>query len=176
MDLSKIATSKECRDALNTAIDGHAGQCRVNGEPYVYHPIRVAISVSHLGIPYIIAALGHDLIEDTAMTADDLRRKSFPEEAVQAILALTKLDGESYKNFILRASKNHIAKAVKDADIVDNLGVNGDLWFDPVGDVDELRHAKRIYKYFRALAFLRGKISESRYLKNKVAIVLEKEY
>lgn len=166
------STYWQYQEALAIAIDAHKDQKRHNGEPYVHHPIRVATALFGKDIIYPIVAVLHDVVEDSKGTPheiklDDLRIKGISEKAIEAIDAVTRRKSETYVEFVIRASQNPIAKAVKEADIVDNLGINGDMWFDAA---NEVKHARRIYKYMRALAFLRGKISEEDYLVRKVII------
>ena len=79
--------------AIQIAVSAHAGQIDKSGQPYVLHPLRVMFSVSSL--QERIAAMLHDVIEDTSTTMDDLMEEGFHEEVIEAVRALTKLDGES---------------------------------------------------------------------------------
>jgi hypothetical protein len=67
-----------------------------------------------------LAACGHDLLEDTHLTAAHLLAHGFPEDVVTAIVALTKLRGESRIEAAKRARLNLIARDVKIADNADN--------------------------------------------------------
>ena len=81
----KEAARKRCSDpmeldmiqkAFEFANEAHKGVRRRSGEPYILHPIAVAkIVVSNIGLGYksIVAALLHDVVEDTDYTVDDLR-------------------------------------------------------------------------------------------------------
>ncbi|MBO7322329.1 MAG: HD domain-containing protein, partial [Bacteroidales bacterium] len=63
--------------AFEFANEAHKGVRRRSGEPYIIHPISVAkIVVSEIGLGYksIIAALLHDVVEDTAYTVEDITR------------------------------------------------------------------------------------------------------
>lgn len=68
----------------------------------------------------MIAAVLHDVIEDTKVNADDLKRAGFTESVIDAVIALTRQDGETYMDFIKRAKQNPIARTVKIRDIEDN--------------------------------------------------------
>jgi guanosine-3',5'-bis(diphosphate) 3'-pyrophosphohydrolase len=71
-----------------------------------------------------MAAVLHDLVEDTPITIDDLRSEGFPDEVLNAVLALTKTNGESRLSAAARASENPIARAVKLADVTDNMDLS----------------------------------------------------
>jgi len=71
-----------------------------------------------------IAAVLHDLIEDTPWTLDQLRAQGFTEAVITALDALTRRDGESYDDFIRRAAMDPIARAVKRADLTDNMDLS----------------------------------------------------
>ncbi len=108
--------------ALQIAKRAHEGQLDKGGKEYVLHPIRVASKLS-LEKEKIVAVL-HDVIEDTTVTAEDLYQEGFSPEIVDAIVALSRKEGESYKEFILRVKKNDLAKKVKAADIEDNMDLS----------------------------------------------------
>jgi guanosine-3',5'-bis(diphosphate) 3'-pyrophosphohydrolase len=62
----------------------------------------------------------HDTLEDTDVTVMDLRALRIPEEVIDAVVAMTKQDGETYYDFIRRVDRNDIARLVKRFDILDN--------------------------------------------------------
>jgi guanosine-3',5'-bis(diphosphate) 3'-pyrophosphohydrolase len=101
-------------DAIILAADRHRGQRDKGDEPYILHPLRVALRLrtDHERL----AAVLHDVVEDTGVTADDLRERGLDEAVVAAIEALTKRDGENYATFIERVAANPIARTVKLAD------------------------------------------------------------
>jgi (p)ppGpp synthase/HD superfamily hydrolase len=108
--------------ALEIAAKAHAGQVDKGGAPYILHPIRVMLSLS--SIPAQITAILHDVVEDTDITIDDLRREGFAESILEAIEALTKREGEDRISAAHRAAQNQIACAVKLADIADNMDLS----------------------------------------------------
>lgn len=111
------------------ATAAHAGQTRQFGEeagaPYIDHPRRVAESVARMGADSfsVQAAWLHDVIEDTDLTAGDLTRLGFNRSVVLTVVALSRLEGESYADFIERLvlGSDVRAKLVKMADLTDNL-------------------------------------------------------
>ena len=123
--------------ALEIATKAHEGKKREfgddKGKPYIIHPTRVAESVWELfshnhtyrDSLYCVGIL-HDVIEDTDVMEGDLRDAGIPDDVVDAVLLLTKGEGESYYNFIKRIYNNqwvsgYMARIVKAADIADNL-------------------------------------------------------
>lgn len=74
--------------AIEIAARAHSGQLDKAGEPYVFHPLRVMLSVTtdHERM----AAVLHDVVEDTNATLENLRSEGFPEEVLEAVAALTK--------------------------------------------------------------------------------------
>jgi len=107
--------------ALLIAIRAHEGQKDKSEREYVMHPIRVAERCKDPRAK--IVALLHDTIEDTNITADYLRSEGFPEEIINAVLSVTKQEGESYEDFVCRAAENPIGKEVKIADLEDNMDI-----------------------------------------------------
>lgn len=129
--------------ALQVATMAHEGQMRRDGvTPYITHPTRLAARMGDSGASEIVlsVALLHDVIEDTDMTFAELSRLDIPPEAIEAIRCLTHQSGEIYQDYLDRVKPNPIARAVKIADILDNLG--------------DRPSEKQIRKYGRALVFL----------------------
>mgnify|MGYP001431100841 CR=1 FL=1 len=85
------------RKAFNLAVKGHENTRRKSGEPYSVHPISVAIYLSDLSmdIDTVIAALLHDLIEDTEITYEDIKT-SFGTDVANIVDGVTKLDRIRY--------------------------------------------------------------------------------
>ncbi len=81
------------RDAYAVAAKAHAGQLRRTGDPYIVHPLAVAQILATYGLDTatIVAALLHDVIEDTEFTLDDLER-DFGSEVALLVDGVTKLD------------------------------------------------------------------------------------
>jgi (p)ppGpp synthase/HD superfamily hydrolase len=105
--------------AIEIAARAHAGQVDLAGAPYILHPLRVMLAVrtSHQRM----AAVLHDLVEDTDWTLDRLRSEGFPPDVVAAVDALTRRTDESYDDLIQRAAADSIARVVKLADLADNM-------------------------------------------------------
>ena len=83
--------------AYQLANDAHNGQCRVSGEPYISHPIAVAIILVDLGLDSecIQAALLHDVVEDTDITSEAVE-KQFGTDVALLVNGVTKLGKISF--------------------------------------------------------------------------------
>lgn len=108
--------------ALEMAAAAHAGQQDKAGHPYILHPIRVMLSVTTL--EERIAAILHDIVEDTSISFQDLFDAGFSSDIVIAVQALTKNEGESRQEAAQRAVQNTIARQVKLADVADNMDLS----------------------------------------------------
>lgn len=98
----------------------HRGQYRFDGvTPYIVHPRAVAASVKGL-LEKQVANL-HDSLEDTECTTIDLFYYGFSVEVVEAVVVLTKKDGQTYEDYLALVKANPLAKAVKIADMLANL-------------------------------------------------------
>jgi guanosine-3',5'-bis(diphosphate) 3'-pyrophosphohydrolase len=90
--------------AVETARDSHAGQFRKSGEPYFFHPLRVAhLAARHwMDFASVIAALLHDVVEDTPVTLSEIET-SFGREVALLVHGLTKAADENLSRESLKA-------------------------------------------------------------------------
>ena len=123
----------------------HAGQVDKGGAPYILHPLRVMLRVAP-GAQQIVAVL-HDVVEDSEVTFEDLEREGFSTEVISGLRAVTKVEGESYEDFVARAALDPVGKAVKLADLMEN----SDLSRIPEPSQKDL---ERVAKYGRAIEYL----------------------
>ena len=94
-------------EAYDFCFLAHNGQKRKSGEPYAIHPVSVALEVSRLNIDEvsIIAALLHDVIEDTEYTSQDIEQR-FSREVANIVEGVTKLDKIQFKEQHVRQVEN----------------------------------------------------------------------
>ena len=97
-----------------------AGRVKKGGEPMFEHVARVAASVAG-EVEQIIAWL-HDVPENAPeWTLERLRQEGFAPAVLAAVDALTRRDGESHADLVMRAGANPLARKVKLADLRDNM-------------------------------------------------------
>ena len=107
--------------AIAIAAEAHAGQKDRGGAPYILHPIRLMIQMDSEDA--MMAAVLHDVVENSVWTLDDLRKEGFSNEVLNAVDCLTHRDeeGEGYWDYIQRVGSDSIAVKIKLSDLVDNL-------------------------------------------------------
>ena len=108
--------------AIEIAARAHTGQVDKAGQPYILHPIQVMLRVQ--GEDARIAAVLHDVVEDSEVTIDDLRVEGFSSAVLEAVAALTKQKGETRIEAAFRAAENEIARIVKLADNAENMDLS----------------------------------------------------
>ena len=148
------ATNEMVSKAIGMATLYHTKQNRWNGDPYILHPLRVMLKMkTNSGR---IAAVLHDIVEDTSYNEADLRN-DFPKEIADSVMLLTHTKGIEYFDYIGSILGNDLARTVKIADIEDNL----DLWDLEKGQFGlyvDGKHMDRINRYLSALHMLRDGI------------------
>lgn len=122
MSAMQRANLSTIEKAIEIAARAHAGQVDKAGAPYVFHPLRLMLAVKTPSER--MAAVLHDVVEDTTVTLADLRDEGFPPEVLAAVEALTKRTGESRLESAARAAKDPIALIVKLADVTDNMDLS----------------------------------------------------
>lgn len=119
--------------AFTLADKAHEGQFRASGEPYIMHPLAVAEILAHLQIDHItlIAALLHDVVEDTEYTKEDIETL-FGAEVAFLVDGVTKLNQfqyetkedrqmENYRKMILAMAKDVRVVVIKLGDRLHNM-------------------------------------------------------
>lgn len=108
----------------------HMGQVGKDGQPYIFHPLRVMEKARVRGgdIIVVAAAVLHDVLEDCSIEPEDLIANLLsyeftPEQAteiVRVVIGLSKVEGESYPDFIRRCMEDPTVEFVKSCDLEDN--------------------------------------------------------
>ena len=124
-------------EAYELAKELHQGQFRKSGEPYIIHPVHVAITLAELGMDdeSIAAGLLHDVVEDTDCSSLDLARK-FNEDVAFLVEGVTKLDKlqchsreerqiESYRKMFIAMAQDVRVIIIKLADRLHNMRTLG---------------------------------------------------
>jgi (p)ppGpp synthase/HD superfamily hydrolase len=145
--------------ALQIAVKAHEGQKERDGLPYIMHPLRVMNGVE--GEEAMIVGVLHDVIEDTSVTAEDLRKAGFTEIIVTAVLCVTHRKDESYADYVVRCKGNEVARRVKLADLKDNSRLDRSILRPQKVEAD----VAPLSKYFLSYKFLTNQITEEQYRK-----------
>jgi (p)ppGpp synthase/HD superfamily hydrolase len=132
--------------SLTIALRAYAGKTDKAGREYILHPLRVMAKMKT--DQEMSAALLHDVLEDSEITAEQLLAEGIPVEVVEAVQFLSKDEDEEYMDFVARTKKNRLAAKVKLADIEDNSDV---LRLTSLDEND----LARIKKYHSAWRFLK---------------------
>ena len=117
-----MQSSDRVQRALAFASEKHRGQKRIGGDDYITHPIAVCeiVKAEGWGEDCQIAALFHDLLEDTDATEEEILQLG-NEEILKAVKLLTKEKGYDMAEYIGAIKSNGMAFAVKAADRLHNL-------------------------------------------------------
>ncbi|MDI6900180.1 MAG: bifunctional (p)ppGpp synthetase/guanosine-3',5'-bis(diphosphate) 3'-pyrophosphohydrolase [Anaerosomatales bacterium] len=102
-----LADISGLEDAYRFALEKHAGQTRLSGEPYVNHPVEVAMILAGLNLDTatLQAALLHDVVEDSGVTLKELRER-FGVEVAQLVDGVTKLGRIKFSSVAEAQSQN----------------------------------------------------------------------
>lgn len=127
------------RDAYEFGAEAHEGQKRLSGEPYIAHPVAVAhiLADLHLDAPTIVAAILHDVIEDTPTAKDDIAER-FGADVAELVDGVSKLDhiqfrsraeaqAESFRKMLLAMVRDIRVIMVKLADRTHNMRTLGSV-------------------------------------------------
>ena len=117
--------ARVCVNALDFAARAHEGQRRKSGEPYIIHPIEVACVLAELKLDSetIIAALLHDVVEDTDRTLDDIRAE-FGDAVASIVSGVTDesaSDADNQRALLLAMGTEWRVALVKLADRLHNM-------------------------------------------------------
>ena len=123
----------DVKKAYQIASEAHQGQVRLSGEPYIMHPLSVAIILASLGMDQasIIAAILHDTVEDTSMTHDEVK-KEFGETIADLVDGVTKIgkvplqtkeeqQAENVRKMLIAMSRDIRVIIIKLADRLHNM-------------------------------------------------------
>ena len=133
------------KKAMKLCFAAHKDQVDKSGLPYVFHPFHLAEQMTTEETT--VAALLHDVAEDSAYTLDDIAALGFPQNVIAALKLLTHDENVPYMEYVAAIRPNPIARAVKLAD----LAHNSDL--SRLDCVDE-KALQRVDRYKAAIRLL----------------------
>ena len=136
--------TEETVKAMRLCYEAHHGQTDKAGVPYVFHPFHLAEQMTDEDSA--VAALLHDVAEDTEYTLEDLAAMGFSARVMEALRLLTHDPSVPYLEYVASLKGNPIARAVKLADLAHNS--------DPTRLPPELRNPEREERYRRAMELL----------------------
>mgnify|MGYP001248084343 CR=1 FL=1 len=133
------AQVNEVRKAYQFGAERHEGQFRKSGEAYIYHPLAVAriLAEMHLDHTTLMAAILHDVVEDTDVTLDDVTER-FGRDVAALVDGVSKLDraqfqtkaevqAESFRKLLLAMTQDIRVILVKLADRLHNMRTLGSM-------------------------------------------------
>lgn len=151
------------REAIAFARAAHIDQVRKSGEPYITHPIEVAriLAQLHLDVPAIVAALLHDVAEDTDISPEEIAAK-FGQPVRELVDGLTKLDSfdfesrlhaqaENFRKMLLAMAQDVRVVLVKLADRLHNMRTLGAM-----PDHKQQRIAEETLQIYAQIAYRMG--------------------
>ncbi len=158
-EIKKYHPSTDLSDiekAYKIAKQAHEGQLRKSGEPYIIHPLCVAIILAELELDKetIVAGLLHDVVEDTVMTSEDVTREFGAEVAllVDGVTKLTQLNyqhdkievqAENLRKMFLAMAKDIRVILIKLADRLHNMRTM--QYQSPAKQIEKSRETMEIY-------------------------------
>lgn len=138
-NITDVEKRKKIRKAFNLALDAHKTMRRKSGEPYIIHPLEVAlICVKEIGLgtTSIVCSLLHDVVEDTDYTLSDISHM-FGNKVAKIIDGLTKISGiyeqtstpqaETFRKILLTLSEDVRVILIKLADRLHNMRTLGSM-------------------------------------------------
>lgn len=138
---------------MHIAAEKHQFQFDLQGRPYFLHCIRVMQNVPYNDDELKAIAIGHDLIEDTDVTAIYLRNMGFSERVVSAIECLTKTKNMTYDAYLNMVMSNRDACIVKLCDLQDNTDIRRMRGTSP-------KDLARLSKYYSAYEMIRDHLED----------------
>jgi GTP pyrophosphokinase/guanosine-3',5'-bis(diphosphate) 3'-pyrophosphohydrolase len=121
------------KKAIEFADKKHSGQTRKSGEPYIVHPLAVALKLAQMkmDIPTVVAGILHDVLEDTDATEQEIK-ELFGEEILRLVCGVTKLDkhkfrstdeaqAENFRKLLIATAQDPRVLIIKLVDRLDNI-------------------------------------------------------
>lgn len=132
---------------LLLATQKHDGQFDKGGQPYILHPLAVMNFLNSKDEELQCIALGHDIIEDTNTTYQELKECGMSDRVVEGIRCLTKIPRETYEEYKVKVKSNQDSIRVKMADLRHNTDIGR---LKGVTDKD-IERTSRYYKFYLEL-------------------------
>jgi (p)ppGpp synthase/HD superfamily hydrolase len=134
--------------AVAIALEAHAGQVDKAGAPYILHPLRLMTQMQTEEEQ--LAAVLHDVVEDSDFTFEALQAEGIPEEVIETLKLLTHQETDSYEAYVRKIKPHPVARKVKLADLADNMRL------DRIPHPTE-KDITRLQKYSQAIQLLEAR-------------------
>lgn len=144
-----IYTSKTIK-AMKIACKAHEGQVDRGGMPYIYHPIHLAELMYDEASACV--ALLHDVVEDSDITFEGLKKEGFDRKIIDALKLLTHDKAMPYEEYISNIGENELATRVKLTDLSHNSDLSRLTKVSP-------KDRNRMIKYNIAMDYLLGRLN-----------------
>lgn len=131
-------------EMLFTVVAAHDGQYDLGGQPYALHPLAVMHMLQTEDEELQCIALGHDLLEDTDVTYEQLFKK-FGRRIADSIYCMSKRDGLSYEDYKVQVKSNPDSIKVKMCDLRHNSDITRLNRFEE-RDLERLKKYALFYK------------------------------
>lgn len=135
--------------AILLATRAHLGQRQKDGAPYILHPLHLMAQLDDPAAQ--LAAILHDVVEDTTVTMAELQTLGLPEPVMAALKLLTHDESLPYEAYIRRIAEDDLARQVKLADLAHNMDIRR------LPEVTA-RDLERLQKYHRSWLILQGSV------------------
>lgn len=143
--------------AIDLAVAAHHDMEDPPGEPYILHPLRVMMRFDE---PLVQAvAVLHDTIERAGLRPADFRKAGLPAAVLRSVELLTHDKKTTYADYVVRLSKDKMARAVKIADLEDNAN----LWHVDFPAKKPKKGTRRVVRYALSHAYLTGRLGVKDY-------------
>ena len=137
---------KQLQRGIEIAVDLHSGQYDKGGKPYILHPLHLMNQLM-FDVELATIAVMHDVVEDSALSFEDLRALGFSDRVLSALELLTHSEDLTYDEYIERIKGNYDAIRVKRKDLEHNSDITR---LKGIRDKD----FERMKKYHRAFLVL----------------------
>ena len=130
--------------AIAIALRAHQGQTDRSGNPYILHPLHL---MDQMDSEFErMAAVLHDVVEDTEVTLADLEAAGFPQQVTEAVRLLTHdKSAVSYQEYVRRLRHNDLARKIKLADLEHNMDIRRTVPVEE-GDLPRLRKYQEAWR------------------------------
>ena len=149
--------TENTKRALALMFQIHKDMVDKGGMPYVFHPYHLAEDLYDES--EVIVALLHDAVEDSELTIKELRGYGFPEDTLKAISLMSRECNTEYIDYIIRLSRNKIARRVKMLDLMHNMDLTRLNQPYDKKTLDRVEKYKKAYRILSEISLIGERVS-----------------